>query len=360
LPTVLPAAAWWHDWACQRVPELIQRASPLATVRSGWPEWLSPLFSARLRQLGLVTEATSPLELPSPATHFAAFMQSAPLGLRVNLLRGGRAEVLAQLQHEKLEARAGRLSPLALLLSRRPRLQQWPLWRDGHLEVHDEGSQLIAPALVYALKPGGADAPMRVLDACAGGGGKTLHLAAELPRGAQLFASDKSAQRLAPLAERARRAGVKAIRMLPLEEACALRDLDAVLIDAPCTGLGTLRRHPELLWRVTECDVAMRTAQQRAILRAHAAGPRVGGLLVYATCSFLAAENDDIIAAFLDEYPNYRSESPLPAWRAWHATHNSVAPASLAQGATQYGHQLLPCLHGCDGFFVSVLRKISA
>ncbi|PTQ10153.1 RNA methyltransferase [Sphingomonas oleivorans] len=267
----------------------------------------------------------------------AALLDRAPLDLRVNRLKATRAMVRERLP----EARLGTLSEDALRLPEGFPIETSALWAEGLVEIQDEGSQLIAAACHAA--PG-----MTAIDLCAGAGGKTLALAAEMGGEGRLIACDVDRARLARLGPRAERAGAGGIetRLLdPGREAGALADLegkaDVVLVDAPCSGTGTWRRNPEARWRLTPARLDRLKAMQRQVLAIAAPLVRPGGRLVYAVCSLLDEEGRDQIDAFLAAYPEWRAEAELVA-------------AGRARGA---GRLLTPVRDGTDGFFVASLKR---
>jgi 16S rRNA (cytosine967-C5)-methyltransferase len=244
-------------------------------VEHSLPDWLARLF---------FTEQADPFALA------AAFNQPGPVTLRANLLRNDRQGLLRALANEGIDAIPAQHAPHAVHLTARANLWGSRAWRDGSFEVQDEGSQLIAEAC--AVRPG-----ERWLDLCAGNGGKSLALAAQ---GAQVLACDVHAQRLANLQSRSARAGASIpVRVLVEgQESDALRgeSFDGVLVDAPCSELGTLRRHPGARWRISEPALASLPALQlRLLTLARTLCPQ--GKLVYATCSLRRAENEAVVAA---------------------------------------------------------------
>jgi 16S rRNA (cytosine967-C5)-methyltransferase len=263
-----------------------------------------------------------------------ALLDRAPLDLRVNRLKATRDEVLALIP----DALPGELAPDALRLPEGSAIEGLPAWEAGLIEIQDEGSQLIALA---CDPPAGGT----VVDLCAGAGGKTLALAANMAGQGRLIACDVDRARLSRLAPRAVRAGATIeTRLLdPNREAHALGDLsgvvDAVLVDAPCSGTGTWRRNPEARWRLTPDRLKKLTALQTHILDVAAPLVRPGGRLVYAVCSLLAEEGADQIAAFLVRHPEWRADSD-----------------SLGFGRPQGAGRLLTPAHDrTDGFFVARL-----
>jgi len=274
-------------------------------------------------------------------------LNAAPLDLRVNLARTSREEVLARLTRDGIEASATPYSPGGVRLGGKPAINNHELFRDGLIEVQDEGSQLLA----WLLAPRRGE---MVADYCAGAGGKTLALAMLMRGAGRIYAMDVSAKRLAALAPRAARAQVSNIHPLALSgdsDARAKRlagKLDRVLVDAPCSGFGTLRRNPDLKWRHAASAIDELAAKQRGILRAAARLVKPGGRLVYATCSILREENE----AIADEFA---------------ATHDAFRPASCAallagqKIALDTGERLRlwPHVHATDGFFAAAFERSS-
>ena len=318
-----------EEWlaAAKAVPE----ADLPPAVRCDLPDWL---YARLERQFG----ADEVLALAR------AMNQSAPLDLRVNTLKGDRDTLLAKLAADDIAATPGSLSPLAVRLRDKPALAKHPLFLEGAFEVQDEGSQLLG----FLLEPKRSE---MVVDFCAGAGGKTLLLGALMRNTGRLYAFDVSDKRLANLKPRLARSGLSNVHPARIEHE---RDqkvkrlagkADRVLVDAPCSGLGTLRRNPDLKWRQDETSVAELTVKQAAILDAAAMLVRPGGRLVYATCSLLSAENDEIVAAFLEKHPDF-----------------SLLPASAVlskQGIACDGDvlRLLPHKHNTDGFFAAALER---
>lgn len=272
-----------------------------------------------------------------------ALLDPAPLDLRVNLARLSREEALARLG---LGAQPTPYSPAGLRVQGRPAINRHPLFLEGALEVQDEGSQLLA----YLVAPRRGE---MVADFCAGAGGKALALAMLMRGTGRVYAMDVSARRLAQLAPRAARAGVSDIHPIVLSGENDVRvkrlagKLDRVLVDAPCTGFGTLRRNPDLKWRHAESAVAEMAAKQLRILRAAARLVKPGGRLVYATCSLLREENDDVADAFLKETAG--AFAPLHCGELLAAQR-----IALDTGARL---RLRPHRHGTDGFFAVAFAR---
>lgn len=266
----------------------------------------------------------------------------APLTIRANTLKTDREGLRKRLRTEGVEATPTPLSPLGLFLSGHQNAFALPSFREGLFEIQDEGSQLLG-LLVDAP-------PTCVVDACAGAGGKTLQLAAQMKNRGELFALDVDARRLDDLRQRARRAGVHntRVRLIPAEAAGAheaLRDLegraDRVLVDAPCTGTGTLRRKPDARYRFSEEVLAEAVARQSALLEAFAFLVKPGGRLVYGTCSVLGDENEGVAEAFLAGHPEFRLVPP--ADKLGGELGAKVSRGNFLRLATH--------LHQTDGFF---------
>ncbi|PZQ17788.1 MAG: MFS transporter [Ancylobacter novellus] len=310
-----------------------------AHVRGDYPDWLDGAFAELFGD--------------ERAEEGAALAERAPLDLRVNLLKGDRDKALDQLSHLRCEPTP--LSPIGVRVpltddGRGPPVQAEPAFLKGLVEVQDEGSQLAA--LIAAAGSG-----EQVVDYCAGAGGKTLALGAAMANRGQLYAHDSDLRRLAPLHERTDRAGLRNLQIRsPRGAQDVMADLegkaDLVLVDAPCTGVGTWRRNPDAKWRMRPASLERRVADQDAALDGAARLVRPGGRLVYVTCSLLPQENDARVAAFRERRPDF---APVPAAEAAVA---AGAPA-LAAFSTQDGSAFLftPRRSGTDGFFVAVLRR---
>lgn len=300
--------------------------------RADLPDWLVERLLARYDEAGVLELARG-------------LNRSAPLDLRVNVLKTDRDTVLARLAADGIAAAPGRLSPQAIRVAGKPALQKHPLFLDGSVEVQDEGSQLLG----LLVQPRRGE---MVVDFCAGAGGKTLQLGAMMRSTGRLYALDVAEKRLAKLKPRMARAGLSNVHpvLIAHERDAKLKRMagkaDRVLVDAPCSGLGTLRRNPDLKWRQSPAAVEEMVAKQGAILEAAARLVRPGGRLVYATCSLLAEENDGVADRFLAAHPEFR---PL-----------SVQELLDKQGvklATGERLHLLPHRHDTDGFFAVVMER---
>ena len=299
-------------------PEPLLEGEPVAEAGVA-PAWLLDRFDP----------AIAPEELP-------ALLERAPLDLRVNRLKGTREEALARVP----DAQPSPWSPLGLRLPEGSRVEESDAWREGLVEIQDEGSQLIC--LGAGAAPG-----MLVVDLCAGAGGKTLALAAEMGNEGRLLATDADRGRLSRMEPRLWRAGASIVesRLLnPGHESEALEDVggkaDLVLIDAPCSGSGTWRRNPETRWRITPERLERVVALQARLLDIGATLLRPGGHLVYAVCSLLAEEGRGQAEALTARSSLVPEPLPMPAGR----------PAGS-------GSLLSPAVDGTDGFFVARWRS---
>jgi 16S rRNA (cytosine967-C5)-methyltransferase len=277
-------------------------------------------------------------ELKADAKAGAAAMNvRAPLTARTNPLKGTRDELVARLKQDGVGARPTPLSPFGLFLEDRLNAFSLPSFRDGLFELQDEGSQLLG-MLVDAP-------PTKVVDACAGAGGKTLQLAAQMKNRGDLYALDIDARRLEELKLRARRDGVHNVRIHVLPQVPdLLGKVDRVLVDAPCSGTGAFRRKPDGRYRLTEASLAEHVARQRALLEQFAPMVKPGGRLIYGTCSILREENEDVVEAFLSKHGSEFEVLPADKW---------VDPAAVRDGFLR----TFPHKQGTDGFFGAVLGR---
>ncbi len=328
LADILPAADGQWLARLRAAPEPVLSLAEQADL----PDWLVHRLSASTDADGILALARG-------------LNQPAPLDLRINPLKTDRAAVLERLGESGLEASPCPWAPLGIRLAGKPALARHPLYLEGLVEVQDEGSQLLGHLV----------APRRgemVVDFCAGAGGKTLLLGALMRSTGRLYAFDVADRRLAKLRPRVARAGLSNVHPICIsgENDVRIKRLagkaDRVLVDAPCSGLGTLRRNPDLKWRQTPGSVDELSRKQCDILVGAARMVQRGGRLVYATCSLLPEENSLIVERFLATHADFRR--------------TSAREVLADQGiAVECGEDLvlLPHVHGTDGFFAAVLER---
>ncbi|MCB2018503.1 MAG: RsmB/NOP family class I SAM-dependent RNA methyltransferase [Hydrogenophaga sp.] len=323
----------WLD-ACDKASD----TELLAQHRHNLPEWLA---EALRTQVGDEFDALA-----------ASLLQPAPLDLRVNALKRRREAVLADIRSAGLAAEPTAYSPLGIRLQGKPNLSKLPVFVQGDVEVQDEGSQLLA--LLLAPKRG-----EMVADFCAGAGGKTLALGAAMKNTGRLYAFDTSAHRLDAIKPRLARSGLSNVHPVAIAHERDERikrlagKLDRVLVDAPCSGLGTLRRSPDLKWRQTPETIAALAELQQRILASAARLIKPGGRLVYATCSLLPQENEAVAMAFGAAHEEFES---VPVAQLLSDAH-VVNPVSLCCGESGRFLRLWPHRHGTDGFFAAAWQK---
>jgi 16S rRNA (cytosine967-C5)-methyltransferase len=319
----------------------------------GEESWLARLKAVSLDQLPAAARAELPdwvferLEAALPGEEAMklarALMQPASLDLRVNTFKAERPAVLEALATSGIRALPTPYSPVGIRAEGRPAINRHPLFASGSIEVQDEGSQLLS----YLVAPRRHDL---VVDFCAGAGGKSLMLGAQMRSQGRLYAFDTSAARLARLKPRLKRSGLSNVHPHPIANENDIRvkrlggKADRVLVDAPCSGLGTLRRNPDLKWRQSPQSVAELSLKQAAILRSAAALLKPGGRLIYATCSLLAEENEQVVAGFLAAHPRFR---PLHCGELLQAQGVALDTGEFLQ--------LWPHRHGTDAFFAAGL-----
>ena len=321
------------EWA-QEIKSKLTDAMPLA-MQADVPQWLWDKLAVQYGETEALTIARS-MHLP------------ANLDLRVNTVKATREDVMAKFASEKIEAQTTPYSPFGIRMPQKMTISRHTLFTDGKIEVQDEGSQILTQLV----------APRRgemVADFCAGAGGKTLALGALMRNTGSIYAFDVSEKRLSNLSQRLKRSGLSNLRsqLISSEQDPKLKRLngkfDRVLVDAPCSGFGTLRRNPDLKWRQSPKDIIELTAKQSAILARAAKLLKAGGRLVYATCSLLRDENEVIAEAFLSAHPDFVL---VPA-------NEILAQQKIALDTGKY-LKLFPHTHKTDGFFAAVLEKLSA
>jgi 16S rRNA (cytosine967-C5)-methyltransferase len=275
----------------------------------------------------------------------ASLNEQAPITLRVNTLKATVEQCQEELNKQGIETTKTLISPFGLNLAKRINVFSLSVFRDGWFEVQDEGSQLLP--FIIDPKPNA-----KLLDVCAGAGGKTLEFAALMKNHGEIFATDINSYRLEELRRRTKRAGAQNVRV---QEIQAIEDLaeqysnffDIVFVDAPCSGLGTIRRNPGMKWMVTEQTVKEVSDKQRSILQSSSPLVKLGGRIVYATCTLLKQENEGIVEEFLVQHPEFKLIGANRLLEKWN---NGLITTGLY-------FKLLPHINGTDGFFCAVLEK---
>ncbi len=310
----LPDWKYFEGTPVRRIKGKFDDAQNTRAIKESIPDWMDELG---VKELG---EAVWSREL-------TALNQKAEVILRVNTLKIDIATLQKFLRKEEVETETIRDNPSALRLVERKNVFLTEAFKRGYFEVQDASSQLVAPFL--QVKPG-----MRVVDTCAGAGGKTLHLAAIMQNKGQIIAMDIYAGKLAQLKKRAKRASVHNIDMRVIESTKVIKKLkdsaDAVLIDAPCSGIGVLRRNPDSKWKLQPEFIKNIKKTQAEILDSYSRMVKVGGKLVYATCSILPSENQDQVKTFLDSHIGFKFVEDK---------------------------KVLPSKSGFDGFYMALLER---
>jgi 16S rRNA (cytosine967-C5)-methyltransferase len=305
-------------------------------LRHNLPDWLAERLQAALG------EEFWPL--------VNSLNEAAPLDLRVNTFKAKREDVQAALAAKGIDAQPTPFSPWGLRIQGKPAVNKLDVFTAGDVEVQDEGSQLLA--LITDAKRG-----EMVVDFCAGAGGKTLALGASMRNTGRLYAFDTSGHRLAALKPRLARSGLSNVYPVQITHERDDRikrlagKIDRVLVDAPCSGLGTLRRNPDLKWRQSPESVEELRVKQTAILDSAARLLKPGGRLVYATCSLLADENEGIAQAFTESHA--REFTPLDAAAVLEKAHAGTPAELVTNGFVR----LWPNRHATDGFFAAVWER---
>lgn len=319
-------------------------------------KWIQQIKAIKLEEQPLFIRAEFPEWLVEKLQKFwtdeeilhlgQTLQQPAPLDIRVNSLIAKREEVLAALKQQGIEAEPTPFSPIGIRITGKPAINRNELFLSGKIEVQDEGSQLLG----FLLAPKRGE---MVVDFCAGAGGKTLLLGALMHSHGRLYAFDVSEKRLNNLKPRLKRSGLSNVhpQRIDSERDIKLKRLagkiDRVMIDAPCSGLGTLRRNPDLKWRQNPESIDELQTKQIAILDAAANLLKPGGRLVYATCSLLPEENQQIVAQFLANHPQFS---------VLHCGELLEQQKITLPDIGEY-LQLSPLHHNTDGFFAAVLER---
>lgn len=327
------------DWnAVAGVDAAIARERKVAkriALAASLPDWLADMLVADWG------EEAEPLAL--------ALNQRAPMTVRANLLVGDRDALAAELAKEGLDTHPGQWIDTALVVDSRTNLFASAAFKRGAMEAQDEGSQLLAELAVPS------DPKSLVIDYCAGAGGKTLAIAARLGNRGRIVATDVDGKKLEELRRRARRAGVSNAQAIAIEGGRWPRELDAlrakadvVFVDAPCSGIGALRRNPEARWRLRESDIAGFAARQREIASAAIELAAPGARVVYATCSLLAAENEEVARSLT-------GVELLDLGTALGTTMDEERARALGRGGA---FTVTPHVHGTDGFYARIMKRV--
>ncbi len=315
-----------------------------AHVRGDYPEWLAPHLQ---RAFG-----------PDAVPEAMAMATRAPIDLRVNTLKSDAEKAGRALEGVKArqmpELHNGFRIPAADTVERGEAVEAIPAYSKGWVEVQDMGSQIAAAVSCAA-------AGEQVLDYCAGGGGKTIAMAAMMQNKGQIFSHDIDGRRLSALIPRIERAGIRNVQLRHPKENASLDDLEAkmdlVMIDAPCTGVGTWRRKPDAKWRVQPNALEKRIGEQAMILRQACIYVRPGGRMVYVTCSFLMEENEDQVASFLADRTDFRIEDAAEtAIKSGQLTEKGAALLRKCR-RPDLSVRLTPRTAGTDGFYMAVMRR---
>jgi len=315
-----------------RAAKPISLADAPEWIQADVPEWLWPAFEANFDE-----EAVKEGQ---------ALTDSAPLDLRVNQVKSTQAEALKTLAD--MGVKPAPISPHAMRIvregphTRLPNVQIEPIYQEGGVEIQDEGSQIIA-SLISAAEGD------KILDFCAGGGGKSLAIASDMKDKVKITAFDVDKRRLAPLYQRKMRAGVENIDVIqpPHSNLKTLKgSFDKVVLDAPCTGVGTWRRKPDAKWRLSEDSLEIRLNEQANVLDSGSEFVRNGGLLFYMTCSMLAEENEAQVYAFLERHEEF---TLLSAGEVWEELYGTDAPKPWSADGCSL--TLTPASTGTDGFW---------
>ena len=325
-------------------------------LRGGEDKWLNDIKAAKPANLSVGIEAELPDWVVAKLQPFMtdadiielgrSMMNAAPLDLRVNALKAKRDAVLKRFQQEGIACAATPFSPLGIRLESKISLTKHAAFIEGFIEVQDEGSQLLG----ILMEPKRGE---MVVDFCAGAGGKSLMIGAAMASTGRVYAFDVSEKRLTNLGPRLKRSGLSNItpqRILNENDTRIKRlagKVDRVLVDAPCTGLGTLRRNPDLKYRQTEAGLAELNIKQAAILASAARLVKRGGRLVYATCSLMREENEMIVDAFLAAHPEFVTV----------IVDDIFVRQKISLSGMQPYLRLTPREHHTDGFFAAVMER---
>jgi 16S rRNA (cytosine967-C5)-methyltransferase len=290
----------WEEFASvpyKKIIEQVNQNHPVRKINESIPDWMDELGE---KELGTQWDK-----------ELTALNEEASVVLRANTLRTTLPELRQALDEHEINTRIDTKFPDAVILEEHHNVFQLPEFKAGLFEVQDAGSQAIS---CFA----GATPGMRIVDACAGGGGKTLHLAALIQNKGRIIALDTEAWKLDELKKRARRAGASTIETRVIDSSKAIKRLeksaDLVLLDVPCSGLGVLKRNPDAKWRLSPQFIESVKSEQQRILSAYSAMTKPGGSLVYATCSILPSENEAQVKKFLEEKSEFEMADEERIW----------------------------------------------
>lgn len=310
-------------------------AEPDEEVGGIWPAWMQASIVQRFGD--------------DASAEMLAMNERASTVIRANTMVGSPAKLLARLP----ESRPGRFASAAIVLGHNATAKDTAELRPASFEIQDEGSQIAA--LLVGAEPG-----HQVIDYCAGGGGKTLALAATMQNKGQIYAFDVNEARLKEVLIRVKVAKVHNVQaeLLGAQSQPLLDELkekaDRVLVDAPCTGSGTWRRHPEGKWLIKESDVQKAASLQADILARASALVAGGGRLIYVTCSFFQEENEDVVADFLAEHKDFTLRDAAPLWQE---TVGSEMPEGISAGPDGQCISLSPLRAGTDAFYIAIMER---
>ncbi len=309
----LPAWEEFENINLNAVHDRLDKAEGIRVIRESIPDWLDSIAE---EELGDVWE-----------TEIAELNKQADFVIRANTIKVNRNSLQKALRDEETETAVIPNHPDALVVSERKRIFTTHCFQDGWFEVQDASSQEVA--YFMDLTPG-----MRVVDACAGGGGKSLHMAALMQNKGRIISLDIFEWKLKELSRRAKRAGVSIIETRIIESSKTIKRLaeqaDRVLIDAPCSGLGILKRNPDIKWKLSPESIDNIRKEQAKILSDYCVMTKKGGKLIYATCSILPSENEKIVDKFLSEHPNFKKVKEK---------------------------KILPSESGFDGFYMAMMER---
>ncbi len=325
--------------------ELLQRLDDASNIL---PKEENPIANLAIRfsfQDWMIQAWTSQFGIPETERLCTVLNTQASITLRVNILKATVEECQHALRSEGIESTRTEFSPFGLHIPKRINVFQLETFRKGFFEVQDEGSQMLA--LIVNPKP-----RTKVIDACAGSGGKTLAMAALMKNRGEIFSLDIHDFRLEELHKRVKRAGVDTVRLKTAREDESPPDLhdsaDYVLVDAPCSGTGTIRRNPGMKWSVTEAMIEELQTKQGKILSNYSQCVKRNGTIVYATCSLMKEENEMVVESFLASHSEFTLLEPKEILSRFH----------LESLANKRYFQLLPHQHGTDGFFAAVMKRV--